>query len=220
MAFKTYDASDAPDLVSESSVLAGKLDASEQIDGTIRLAQDFAGSFDVGSYAQGPSSTPTPRQIHHVATPTADTDAATKGYVDGIVGSPREVFSASPEIITTEMLVGTDGWMPGDGGELSGYSNLVYDGKRVYSDGIVQFTDSFHYAIATNSPIVVKVVFNYPDEIIPDNSINYPIHLFEDSGAYIGTAYFRHTAGELELYIAAICAWGLPKNAQFNVALG
>lgn len=83
MAFKTYGAGDAPDLVSESSVLAGKLDASEQSDGTIRLAQAFAGSFDVGSYAQGPSSTPTPRQIHHVATPTADTDAATKGYVDG-----------------------------------------------------------------------------------------------------------------------------------------
>lgn len=105
MAFKTYGASDAPDLVSESSVLAGKLDASEQSDGTIRLAQAFAGSFDVGSYAQGPSSTPTPRQIHNVATPTADTDAATKGYVDGATSSGIIITDVCEAIAIQQILV-------------------------------------------------------------------------------------------------------------------
>ena len=105
MAFKTYGASDAPDLVSESSVLAGKLDASVQSDGTIRLAQDFAGSFDVGSYAQGPSSTPTSRQIHHVATPTADTDAATKGYVDSATSSGNIITDVCGDISLGQILV-------------------------------------------------------------------------------------------------------------------
>lgn len=105
MAFNTYGANEVPDLVSESSILGNKLDASEQSDGTIRLAPAFTGSFDVGSYHQGSSSTPTPRQIHHVATPTADTDAATKGYVDGATSSGYIITDVCTDITLGQILV-------------------------------------------------------------------------------------------------------------------
>ena len=84
MAFQTYGADEAPDLVGTGSVLSRKIDGVSN-DSEIQLApmigQDI---FNVGHDVNSTGSFNT-RRITNVANPTDDADAATKGYVDKAV---------------------------------------------------------------------------------------------------------------------------------------
>lgn len=89
----TYGANDVPDLVSASSVLGGKIDGTAA-NGEVKIfPMDWDSSsladprINVGIDDSTGGSNVKLRRITNVATPTADSDAATKGYVDGLINT-------------------------------------------------------------------------------------------------------------------------------------
>lgn len=90
MAFSTYGVDDVPDLVSANSVLGGKIDGAVS-DGAVSIfpndwdSASFDPRIDFGISDPTGGANVTKRRLINVATPTADSDVATKGYVDGVV---------------------------------------------------------------------------------------------------------------------------------------